>query len=192
MSKRKLTPEEMALWRSVADKTERLLPEKPKEPVLPEKTFVPVVKQPLPPFRRPTKPQKTAVTLDLADQLTSRLAAAPVRMDQKAFKRMKRGKMAPEGRIDLHGMTLDRAHPALTRFILGAAGSGKRLVLVITGKGRDRDDGDPIPTRKGVLRHQLPHWLTTPPLVHHVIQFTPAHISHGGEGAFYVYLKRQR
>jgi DNA-nicking Smr family endonuclease len=69
---------------------------------------------------------------------------------------------------------------------------GRRLVLVITGKGKDRDEGGPIPVRRGVLRHQVPHWLEVPPLAQVVLQVVPAHISHGGEGAYYVYLKRSR
>jgi DNA-nicking Smr family endonuclease len=113
-------------------------------------------------------------------------------MDRKTFGRMTRGKLKPEARIDLHGMTLDRAHGALTRFILSAHANGKRLVLVITGKGKDRDDAGPIPVRYGVLKHQVPHWLTTPPLSSAVLQVMPAHISHGGGGAYYVYLRRQR
>ncbi len=191
MSRRKLSQDELELWRRVNEKTERLKPTERPAPV-PEPTFIPAPKSAPLPLRRPKPAQKPTVTYNLSEQLTSGLAAAPVQMDQKAFKRMRRGKLTPEGRIDLHGMTLDRAHPALTRFILSAAASGKRLVLVITGKGRDRDNGDLIPTRKGVLRHQVPHWLTIPPLASHVIQFTPAHISHGGEGAYYVYLRRRR
>jgi DNA-nicking Smr family endonuclease len=136
------------------------------------------------------KPRKT--THDLVPSLPDQLGAAPVQMDQKAFGRMKRGKLKPEGRIDLHGMTLDRAHPALSRFIQSAHKSGKRLVLVITGKGKLRDDGGPIPTRFGVLRHQVPQWLSMPPLSSVVLQVTQAHISHGGGGAYYVYLRRHR
>lgn len=192
MRRRKLTAEEKALWQQVAGKAERLTPERQATPI-PEPKPVPAPKTPIPALKRATTPKKPVLTTyDLAGELTSQLAKAPVRMDHKAYKRMKRGKLSPEGRIDLHGMTLDRAHPALNRFILTSAAQGKRLVLVITGKGRDRDDGNPIPTRKGILRHQVPHWLTTPPLVQHIIQFTPAHISHGGEGAYYVYLKRPR
>lgn len=191
MKRRKPTPEELKLWQAVADKTERLTPEKGEPPVL-APTFVPAPKAPLPPLQRKPRSAKAVVTYDLAEQLSSRLSSTPVHMDQKAFKRMRRGKIKPEGRIDLHGMTLDRAHPALTRFILTSAANGKRLVLVITGKGKDRDNGSLIPTPRGVLRHQVPHWLTIPPLVQHVMQFTPAHVSHGGEGAYYVYLRRQR
>ena len=113
-------------------------------------------------------------------------------MDSKAFTRLKRGKLSPEGRIDLHGMTLDRAHPALTRFILNAHKNGKRLVLVITGKGKMRDEGGPIPVRHGVLRHQVPQWLSMAPLASAVLQVSQAHISHGGGGAYYVYLRRHR
>lgn len=94
-------------------------------------------------------------------------------MDRKAFDQMRRGKLKPEARIDLHGMTLDHAHPALTRFILSSQASGRRLVLVITGKGKARDEGGPIPVRFGVLRHQVPQWLTMAPLSQAVLQITP-------------------
>ncbi|MFD1195150.1 Smr/MutS family protein [Seohaeicola saemankumensis] len=124
--------------------------------------------------------------------LVDRLRDAPVSMDSKAFVRMKRGKLIPEGRIDLHGMTMDKAHPALTSFILRAQASGKRLVLVITGKGRDRDEGGPIPVPRGILKHQVPNWLSTPPLAQAVLQISQAHVSHGGAGAYYVYLRRHR
>jgi len=63
-------------------------------------------------------------------------------------------------------------------------------VLVITGKGRDDDGPGPIPRRRGVLRHQVPQWLSRPPLGPAVLQVTPAHRKHGGEGALYVYLRR--
>ena len=114
-------------------------------------------------------------------------------MDRKAFTRMKRGKLKPEARIDLHGLTLAEAQPRLSRFIQAAHADGKRLVLVITGKGRSgRDDGDPIPTRPGALRRQVPDWLMRPPLSTMVLDIAPAHIRHGGEGAYYVYLRRSR
>lgn len=118
------------------------------------------------------------------------LAHAPLRMDKRKFANMKRGKLRPEARLDLHGMTLAQAHPALSRFILDQAARGARLVLVITGKGKSRPQFGPIPTRLGVLRHQVPQWLAMPPLVHVVLQVAEAHVSHGGGGAYYVYLRR--
>ena len=105
---------------------------------------------------------------------------------------MKRGKLKPEGRLDLHGLTLDRAHSLLTQFILSAYGNEQRLVLIITGKGKSRDDGGPIPVRFGVLRHQVPQWLAMAPLSSAVLQVTQAHNRHGGGGAYYVYLRKSR
>ncbi|MBV1866421.1 MAG: Smr/MutS family protein [Marinosulfonomonas sp.] len=116
----------------------------------------------------------------------------PVQMDHKSFGRMKKGKLSPEGRIDLHGMTLAQAHPAVTRFILDAHASGKRLVLVITGKGKRRDGKDSHIVRPGVLKHQLPHWLHSAPLKSVILQVSEAHLRHGGSGAYYVYLRRSR
>ena len=66
-----------------------------------------------------------------------------------------------------------------------------RLVLVITGKGKRRDDTGPIPQRVGALRHQVPQWLRLPPLGPAVLQITEAHLKHGGSGAYYVYLRKR-
>ncbi len=129
---------------------------------------------------------------DLVPALEERLVAQPVRIDRRTHQQMTRGKLRPEARIDLHGMTLAEAHPELIRFVLNAHEAGKRLILVITGKGKRGDDQGPIPQRVGVLRHQVPQWLTQPPLGAVVLQVTPAHLKHGGGGAFYVYLRRAR
>ena len=198
MTRRKLSAEEAALWRKVTERTEALEHRQTFDPA----AFAPQPKPkrteaPKPDFGKlatgfPAKPEPRKNSFDLTPSLPDRLRRAPVQMDQKTFGRMKRGKLKPEGRIDLHGMTLDRAHGALTRFILSAQGSGKRLVLVITGKGKNRDEGGPIPVRHGVLRHQVPQWLSVPPLASVVMQVSEAHISHGGGGAYYVYLRRQR
>lgn len=115
-----------------------------------------------------------------------------VRMDKKSFSRMKRGKSKPEARIDLHGKTAAAAQTALTAFLLRSHDRGLRLVLVITGKGRVSEDHGPIPQRVGVLRQQLPHWTSLPPLNRIVLQVSEAHQRHGGSGAFYVYLVRRR
>ncbi|MCW8843082.1 MAG: Smr/MutS family protein, partial [Rhodobacteraceae bacterium] len=117
-------------------------------------------------------------------------AKPPVHMDKKAFGRLKRGKMHPDAKLALHGMTQDQAHPALIGFVLRAHGSGKRLVLVVTGKGKTKSDDGPIPVRRGILKHHVPQWLSMPPLGPLVLQVVEAHISHGGSGAYYVYLRR--
>jgi DNA-nicking Smr family endonuclease len=119
----------------------------------------------------------------------SRETPKPV-MDTKTYGKMKRGKLVPEARIDLHGMTLDQAHPALTRFILTSYSRGFRLVLVITGKGLQDDPHDPIPRQRGVLKRQVPMWLRMAPLNTAVMDVSEAHLRHGGGGAYYVYLRR--
>lgn len=194
--KRGLKPDEEQLWRLV---TERIVPRHP-----PRATFAaPLSRDPA--AEGPEEPGKSLlirdfqisgpasaglVRVDLAPTPAEQLAKAPLRMDRKAFIRMNRGKLAPEARIDLHGMTIAAAHPALTGFVLNSHGVGRRLILVITGKGRPGTDDGPIPQRPGVLKHQVPHWLSSPPLAHVVLQVTEAHRRHGGSGAYYVYLRR--
>ena len=192
---RKLRPDEIELWKQVAAKTERLETSTRAASLDLEPQFVPAPKRRklIETLTKPTgKPSKPTARATLIPAIADEVRKAPVQMDRKAFDQMKRGKLKPEGRIDLHGMTLDRAHPALTRFILSAQSSGKRLVLVITGKGKSRDDGGPIPVRFGVLRHQVPQWMAMPPLSSAILQVTQAHLKHGGGGAYYVYLRRTR
>jgi DNA-nicking Smr family endonuclease len=193
MSRRKLRPDEVELWRRVADTTHRMHPERaaqelPRPKPKPQKT----PKTRIPDFTLGQSAPPIGGTHDLAPTLRDAMDRTAVAMDRKTFTRMKKGKLSPEARIDLHGMTLDRAHGALTRFILTQHSRGRRLVLVITGKGKDRDGDGPIPVRRGVLKHQVPQWLKMPPLAQAVLQVSPAHISHGGEGAYYVYLRRHR
>ncbi|OUS37835.1 DNA mismatch repair protein MutS [Rhodobacterales bacterium 56_14_T64] len=195
MTRRKLTADEIDLWQEVVKKAERLHPGAHSSvPALSLPKPKPM-KQPIPRiegFEFGSRARQKPFKHDLKPAVTDRLFSAPVQMDKKAFTRMKRGKLRPEGKLDLHGMRVDSAHPALTRFILSAQASGKRLVLVVTGKGKDRDEPGPIPTPRGVLRHQVPQWLALSPLAQAVLQITPAHISHGGTGAYYVYLRRTR
>lgn len=187
---RHLSAEERQLWERVAQTTRpntaRNVSKVPEEP----------------PSRSATKPgeaprDRRIDAFRLGEKSKTALpptpvAPPPVKMDTKTFRKMKRGKVKPEARIDLHGMTQAAAHMALTHFILSAHSEGKRLVLVITGKGKVKPDDGPIPERVGVLRHQVPHWLDLPPLRQRVLQVAQAHVAHGGGGAFYVYLSRNR
>ncbi len=193
--RRKLRPEEEALWQKVAKTAEPL---NPKSPIL-DTDAEPVVKKTKPkPKDEFTLPSKTirhgkgSTAFDLTPPVAQQIEHAPLRMDRKTFGRLKQGRLMPEGKIDLHGMTQDRAHPALAQFILRAQTQGKRLVLVITGKGKQDRGDDLIPVRTGVLRHQVPQWLSVPPLSQAVLQITQAHQKHGGGGAYYVYLRRNR
>lgn len=194
--KRPLSPEEKALWDKVAARTDPLS-KRPKPVAEPAKKPAPAVRNgaatpsPVKPFKLGEKVDHRS-DHDLVASVSRQLRDAPLRMDARQHGRMKRGKLSPDDRLDLHGMTLAEAHPALISFILSAHANGCRLVLVITGKGKDRDDGGPIPMRHGRLRHEVPGWLSRPPLAPVVLQVTEAHRSHGGGGALYVYLRRAR
>lgn len=144
------------------------------------------------PFHIGQSATATAVQFDLAPSPSEKLTKTPLKMDHKNFQRMKSGKLKPEARIDLHGLTQSQAHPRLVDFIRASHGAGRRLVLVITGKGKVKPDFGPIPVRQGVLRHQVPQWLQSGGLAPLILQVTEAHLKHGGSGAYYVYLRRQR
>lgn len=192
--RRGLTSEERELWSRIArsavplKQRPALPPAAPAEPV--EPTVRAPAKPPIASFRLgQTAPKPAPHVHHAAPTPAERLAMTPLRMDHKTHKRLKQGKLRPEARLDLHGMTLAVAHPELMRFVLSCHADGLRLVLVITGKGKG--DHGPLPTRPGALRHQVPHWLHMPPLSGVVQQVTPAHDRHGGTGAYYVYLRRR-
>lgn len=183
---RRLSPEDQRLWQKITDTATPLghkpsffetSKSKPKEQPGATPSSVPAFR-----IGQSLKETKSETRLRIPDQ--------PLRMDRRTFDKMKRGKTNPEARIDLHGMTVDVAHSALRAFLLRAHGEGKRLVLVITGKGRDRRDADFLSEPSGVLRRQVPLWLDMPPLWQIVLQTAPAHQKHGGAGALYVYLRR--
>ena len=190
---RGLRPEERDLWQRVAEQSQALHPARPhpvKQAI--EQINKPQTSQIIQDFRIGQKLSKLAPAHNLTPHISEHLRGGPIHMDRKSYGKMTRGKLGPEGKIDLHGMTLARAHPALNGFILSACAQQKRLVLVVTGKGKPGLGNNIIPEMRGVLRQQVPHWLTTPPLASVILQITPAHQKHGGDGAYYVYLRRQK
>lgn len=192
---RALRPDEKELWDKVRRGAAPLHPDKKtilRDAVEAMKPGPPAAPEPPPRFHIGDASRPDSGRHDLSPALSETLSGLPVRMDRRRFGSMKKGKLKPERRIDLHGMTMAHAHPALLRFIQEAHADGLRLVLVITGKGRDGDHGGPIPVRRGVLKHQVPHWLHSMPLKPLVLQVTEAHLKHGGSGAYYVYLRRTR
>lgn len=200
MSRRRgLTPEDRSLWSKVAASASPLRPERRQAPAVPARaepapTRASGAPPPAPfevkPFSLGELAPRPATSATLGPAPAEVLARNPVRMDAKTHKRMTRGRLHPEARLDLHGMTLAVAQPELTRFILASHAQGRRLVLVITGKGKPGGPDAPLPVRPGALRHHVPHWLHRPPLAGLVLQVTAAHQRHGGEGAYYVYLRR--
>jgi DNA-nicking Smr family endonuclease len=212
--KRRLTAEETRLWHGVARSVNRRrgqaaegdpiaedgadagAPVAPAAPIPP----APAVAAPSPPTRpasptRPAKPAPSApsraAVVDLAPDPIATLGG-PQALERRRHARLVRGKLAPEARLDLHGMTREAAHAALIGFVQGAQARGLRIVLVITGKGRPDASDAVVPERTGILRHSLGHWLAAPPLTGRVVDVRPAHQRHGGAGAVYLVLRRRR
>lgn len=100
-------------------------------------------------------------------------------VDLATVRKLKRGKMAVTGRLDLHGHTQDEAYSELGHFLAAMQGPTSRMVLVITGKS-------------GVLRRQVPGWLNASPNRARVLSFTQARASDGGDGALYVLVRKMK
>ncbi len=109
-------------------------------------------------------------------------------LDGATLRKLRRGKMHIDGRLDLHGHRQAEAHRALEDFIAYSRKSGRRCVLVITGKGSFNTlhmEGMP-----GILRQRVPEWLRSGALAQHVVGVEQAHPRHGGGGAPYVILRK--
>ncbi len=121
----------------------------------------------------------------------------PGTIEPRKAKRVAKGRDEIEARIDLHGMRQAEAHGALRGFLMRAHQNGLRMVLVITGKGRDDDQDRHAPfdmfqdRDRGVLRRNVPRWLAEPDLRSIVVGHTSASARHGGDGAFYVQLRNR-
>lgn len=107
-------------------------------------------------------------------------------LNKRTAQRLKRGRVEIEGRIDLHGMTQDRAHNALRDFLATSQSLGRRCVLVITGKGLNPQTG------VGILKAATPRWLNETPNRERILSFVEAQPQHGGGGALYIYLRRPK
>jgi DNA-nicking Smr family endonuclease len=154
---------------------------------LPTEDPVPVVEKKAPPKRltlkKPFLPPFQAPTI---------AAAAPEKaVDPAIRKKLGRGRIDIDGRIDLHGMTQNEARAALYHFVQQRFANGDRTLLVITGKGIKTDnDYMAAMTQRGVLRTMLPIWLNEPSLAPMISGWSQASRGHGGEGAWYVRLRR--
>ncbi len=189
---RQPSAEEKALWRLVNRETEPLPGRAAVVAPLPE---MPVAPPPAPaPPPEPVAIRKPVPPRPLAVPPVEKGRGAPVAgLDRRTADRLRKGKLAIEARIDLHGMTQERAHAALDQFIASAADRGLRAVLVITGKGSGGSAEAPWPVqRPGVLRANVPRWLNEQPNAPRVLAVTEAQPQDGGAGALYVLLRRRR
>ena len=148
---------------------------------------------PAPPVQRPKQHKLPPVMPSYqSDQRPGRKPPRPG-IEPNLKQRLMRGREEIDGTIDLHGMRQVEAHAALTRFIHARHARGDRTILVITGKGLKKlEDDAAILVERGVLRQMLPIWLTESSLAPLVAGWDMAAQNHGGDGAFYVRLRRER
>jgi DNA-nicking Smr family endonuclease len=171
---RGLTEEDIALWAEVARSVRRR----------------PGVS---PPIEPPTAPPRAALAEPDRPPAAAppRPAAPPLAPIERKLKRaLARGRDAVDGALDLHGLNQAEAHHALRAFLVAAQARGDRLVIVVTGKGRAGSSS--WIDEPGVLRRLAPHWLRAPDMRGIVLGFEEAGRAHGGAGALYVRLRRER
>jgi DNA-nicking Smr family endonuclease len=106
-------------------------------------------------------------------------------LEQPVKRKLAKGRLTLEARIDLHGMIQSEAHGLLLQFLLRAHERGLRHVLVITGKGTSFGSD-------GALKRAVPLWFALPEFRPLISSYEQAARNHGGEGALYVRLARTR
>ncbi|GLQ04925.1 Smr/MutS family protein [Sneathiella chinensis] len=138
----------------------------------------------------------TASNMEFRETVTPSRRENVPGLDRNTSERLRRGRMIIEARVDLHGLTRKEAHVRLRSFLKNAHRSGKRCVLVITGKGSSEEKTDDAffmgAGRRGVLREEVPKWLAQPDLRPLILDYRAAQAKHGGAGALYILLKRTR
>ena len=177
----KLNPEDRILWAKVARST-RPMPGRMEDLVAFEQEFEPLPEEEPAPLSRAPLGQSD----DTPSSATSR--ATPIRqhhpLERPVKRKLSRGHLALEARIDLHGLIQSEAHGMLLDFLIRAHERGLRHVLVITGKGSSLGS-------EGALKRAVPLWFSLPEFRFLISSYEPAARQHGGEGAMYVRLSRQ-
>jgi DNA-nicking Smr family endonuclease len=180
--KRALSEEERALWESVARQIKPLR----KKPRATKSVASAPVSEPQATLKSAATPRPVHA---VQAPKPSKPAAPPLApLGRRERTKLSRGRNEIDARLDLHGMTQARAHRALLGFLQRAHHDGLTFVLVITGKGKV----GAASSERGVLRRQVPHWLSLPECRLFVVGFEEAHVGHGGEGALYVRIRRAR
>lgn len=182
--KRALSEEERVLWDSVAKQTKPLRRKRVVKAALPVVEVPAVIDKPA----SVAKPRRLSTVAPPIKPVSPQPAPPLAMLGRRERSQLSRGKKEIDARLDLHGMTQTRAHHALQAFLHRCHHDGCTFVLVITGKGRTVGPE----SERGVLRRQVPLWLSLPEFRGFVVGYEQASIGHGGEGALYVRMRRAR
>jgi DNA-nicking Smr family endonuclease len=180
MAARRLGAEEIALWRRVTEGVRPLAPRKPvPAAAAPAKLQVP-------------EPPPIRVSQPIARPVASIRAVPGETLDGGWDRRLSRGLVSPDRTIDLHGHTLASAHDALDHALDRAAQDGARLILLVTGRPPRPDQSGSDRPRRGAIRAAIGDWLAGSRHSGRIAAVRNAHPRHGGAGALYVVLRRNR
>ena len=149
------------------------------------------VPKPAPALRRSgeePKPARIAPAVPPARRKEEAGTIVEASFDRDIDRALARGKRSPEGRLDLHGMTLGAADRAVAEFLARSSEQGLRVVLIVTGKGLRLEGGRVL---GGRIRTEFLGWLDRADNRARVAGVRAAHPRHGGSGAFYVLLRRR-
>jgi DNA-nicking Smr family endonuclease len=181
MARRRLSPEEEALWHALSRTVRPMHRVRRAAPPAPVET-------PPPPAALPaswlTKAAAPAVSAPPAR------TPAPV-LDTSWERRIRSGALSPDMSIDLHGHTLAMAHARLHQALGDAVARDVRVLLVVTGKP-PKIKGLNGPPQRGAIRGEIGHWLETSPFADRIASVRVAHPRHGGDGALYLILRRRK
>tara|TARA_B100001175_G_scaffold296706_1_gene285829 strand:- start:161 stop:577 length:417 start_codon:yes stop_codon:yes gene_type:complete len=96
--------------------------------------------------------------------------------------------------IDLHGYSLNEANETIKNFIIKCFNDGVNKLIVVTGKGlHSKNEKDPYVSKDlGILKYSVPEFINSDQeLIEKIIEIKNANIEDGGEGAFYIFLRKK-
>ncbi len=140
--------------------------QKPNTNIIPEKNTT-------------TKPQNTNLSLE--------------RVNIK--KNIKKNILKIDKKIDFHGKNLFEAEEIFSSTVINCFNQNKRCLLFITGKGVFKPKNHDNPSPKlyhGVIRASFFDWVNSKKLSKYILSYEQASIEHGSDGAFYVYLRKNK
>ena len=109
-----------------------------------------------------------------------------INVEKNKLKRIKSGRINIEGTIDLHGFSLKEAKAHLQLFVGESFQRNKRLLLIITGKGKNSKPN--IHGKKYTIKSEIKKWLLEDFYRNKVQYISKASDKHGGDGAYYFFL----
>jgi len=178
---RKLSTDERILWGRVAKSTRPMAGK--TEELTELDAFLAAAEAEI---EKAEQQRKTAPAAEQAPQAPAVKKTSGVHhpLERPVKRKIAKGRLALEARIDLHGLVQSEAHVILLDFLIRAHERGMRHVLVITGKGSSLGS-------EGALKRAVPFWFSKPEFRYLISSYETAAQHHGGEGALYIRLARR-